>query len=379
MAGVRAPGGVPPVTGSAVSHGFADEIRAQRQEALYQLLLAFVLALAGTLAVYLGLSLAFDTPPLESCLGRVSDVGLPWAAAVMLSRGALQPLNVCVFAFGVAVLILRLLTMRREFKAFYQPYLDGIPLNEEHQLVIGEPARGVPLQNLRSVKDQYSGTPPLLVRRIDAGSRRLAEGGDADQVHVVMQALGEIDRSALDSRYTLLRYLTWLIPTIGFLGTVIGMGQAIAGFGSVIAGFSQGTGDLMAQLQPVLSEVARNLGVAFDTTLLALLLSAILVALASIGQMREEALLSSIDEFTLRHFVSRIDVPAAGARQLGEMMQGLLMPVFQALMSQQDGRAAGGSEPGVELRDLAGALAAQTEHLRLIRDTLDRAVKRFSP
>jgi len=89
VAGARAPGGVAPVTGSAVSHGFADEIRAQRQEALYQLLLAFVLALAGTLAVYLGLSLAFDTPPLESCLGRVSDVGLPWAAAVMLSRGAI--------------------------------------------------------------------------------------------------------------------------------------------------------------------------------------------------------------------------------------------------------------------------------------------------
>ncbi|HLB44124.1 MAG TPA: hypothetical protein VJK49_01965, partial [Candidatus Limnocylindrales bacterium] len=82
---------------------------------------------------------------------------------------------------------------------------------------------------------------------------------------------------------------------------------------------------------------------------------------------------------TLRHFVSRIDVPAAGARQLAEMLQSLLMPVFQALMSQQGGRAAGGSEPGVELRDLAGALAAQTEHLRLIRDTLDRAVKRFSP
>jgi biopolymer transport protein ExbB/TolQ len=362
------------VTGSVLSHSFAEAIRAERQESLFQLLLAFALAVAQTLAVYLGLSLALGTPALDSLVGQVPDTNLPWLGAVLLSRGLLQPLNVCVFAFGATVLGIRLVRMRRELQAFYHPFLDGIPLNQEKQLVLDESVRQIPFDNVKQITEQYNAAPPLLVRRLEAGSRRLADGADAAEVHALMQGLSEIDRNGLDSRYTLLRYLTWLIPTIGFLGTVIGMGLAITGFGDVIAGFGEGGADFQRRLQPMLASVSQSLGVAFDTTLLALFLSAVLVALTSIAQMREEALLSSIDEFTLRHFVSRIAVPPSGIRQLGEMLAAILVPLLQR--TSQSSATPAEIDEGIALRDIAGTIAAQTEHLKAIREAIDRATVR---
>ncbi len=139
----------------------------------------------------------------------------------------------------------------------------------------------------------------------------------------------------------------------------------------------QTSSDFQAELQPILAEVAGDLGVAFDTTLLALFLTAILVALTSIAQMREEGLLSSIDEFGLRYFVSRIAVPDASAKQMGENLQGLLVPVMQTLMAQQRGGkdAASSGEESIALRDIAGAIAGQTQQLVEIKQTLLRAVE----
>lgn len=332
------------------TQGFTEEFQARRQDALFYLLLALVLAVAEMLALYLILSVVYRTSPLESFLGQVPDSTVPWSAAVLLSRGTLQPLNCCLFGFGATLLVLRMWMMPGEFKAFDQPYFAGIPTNERNEPVINEQTRAIPLANVRRIAEDYSGTLPLLVRRLEAGSRRLAEEGDATQVQSVMQAVADIDRDALESRFTILRYLIWLIPTIGFLGTVMGIGRAIAGFTGFLARFGGSEGDFQSQLQPVLGGMAGELGVAFDTTVLALLLSALIVAMTSIVQSREEGLLSSIDEFCLRYFVSKIAVPDFGSKQMTEMIQQALMSIAQVMMGQTE------SGGGVSLQDLAGKL-----------------------
>jgi len=347
----------------ASGRDFVEENRAHRQEAMFHVVMAFVVAVAETLALYLGLSLAYQTPPLDSCLGEASDANLPYLAAVFLSRSFLQPLNVIVFAFAANTLAIRLLLMPRELHAFSHAYFAGIPTNPQGGLSIDEDARSIPLVNVQQIAREYTGSLPILVRRIETGSRRLAEGGGAGEVQEVMKALSDVERDSLESRFTLVRYLTWLIPTIGFLGTVIGIGLAITQFAGVISQFGGTAEDFQQRLQENLSGVASSLGVAFDTTMLALLLSAFLVALTSVVQTREEGLLLSVDEFCLRSFVSRISVPDANARTLMQVAMGLTS-LAQGVASVAQQATAKDEQQDMTHRDLAGLIAGQTEQIK---------------
>jgi biopolymer transport protein ExbB/TolQ len=371
-------------TGPGPAPSPTEQIRAQRQDALFYTLLSFVVAVIATLVIQFVFALAHGAPPLDGFLGRVPDANLPWIAAVVLSRGILQPLNLTIFGFGVTLLALRLGTMKRDFKAFDHPYFAGIPVNEQNETVIGEASRLAPLQNVREIAKEYSGSLPILVSRLEAGSRRLAEEGDAVQVHAVMQAIADNDRDALESRYTLVRYLIWLIPSIGFLGTVVGIGRAIVRFTGFMMGIGSGSADFQAQMQQMLSGVAGQLGVAFDTTVLALFLSAIIVALVSIVQSRDEGLLSGIDEYCLRNFVSRISVPDLGAKHMTAALQSGIVSLFQAMQAQRP--APPGGEEDSSWREMAGlidgvkeSLAKSAESMAASADKISRALESGRP
>jgi biopolymer transport protein ExbB/TolQ len=340
---------------------FTAEFEAERQDNLFYTVLAFVLAFAETLVLYVVTAASHGLPLLESVSGQVHDPGLPWLFAVLVSRGPLQPLNLCIFGFGANLLVLRFWNMRKESLAFDHPYFHGIPVNEQKQFVITEEFRKIPLGNVVEIGKRYTGFRPLLVRRLEVGSRRLAEQGDASQVHDVMGQVAEIDRETLESRYTLIRYLIWLIPTIGFLGTVIGIGRAIAGFTGFLSKMGHGDADFQTQLQPVLSTVSGELGIAFDVTALALFLSSIIVAMTSVVQTREETLLTRIDEFCLRYFISRIAVVDFATNQMGLFLQRAI-----TALASRDGSAD---------RGILGHLEAQTERLSELKGIHAEALK----
>jgi biopolymer transport protein ExbB/TolQ len=99
---------------------------------------------------------------------------------------------------------------------------------------------------------------------------------------------GEVDR--LDSELSLLRYIAWAIPAIGFIGTVRGIGDALA--------------QAHRAMQGDLSGVTQGLGTAFNSTLVALLLSLILMFLLHHLQTDQERLVrdaeSYVDEQLIR-------------------------------------------------------------------------------
>jgi biopolymer transport protein ExbB/TolQ len=70
-----------------------------------------------------------------------------------------------------------------------------------------------------------------------------------------------------------LRYIVWVIPTIGFIGTVLGISLSLTQLDAT---------------HPDLSRVTAALGMAFYTTLVALVESALLVLLFHLVQTREE-------------------------------------------------------------------------------------------
>ncbi|MAY34652.1 MotA/TolQ/ExbB proton channel family protein [Litorivivens sp.] len=88
----------------------------------------------------------------------------------------------------------------------------------------------------------------------------------------------EIER--LESELSMIRYIAWAIPSIGFIGTVRGIGEAL--------------GLAHKALEGDISGVTASLGLAFNSTLIALVLSIILMfALYQLQLMQERLVLDT--------------------------------------------------------------------------------------
>lgn len=119
----------------------------------------------------------------------------------------------------------------------------------------------------------------------------------------------------IDLRYHMLRFLVWLVPSLGFLGTVVGI---VAGLDIAAAQYAEHAGSID------LSAVTGALGVAFYTTWLALLMAAVLVLLMHIAQEAEENALNRAGQHCLDHLINKLyerqnarepETPANGANE----------------------------------------------------------------
>ena len=86
--------------------------------------------------------------------------------------------------------------------------------------------------------------------------------------------------------YTVPRYINWAIPILGFIGTVLGISLAADGIQNII-GSRSGLADLSTEL----GQAIAPLGIAFDTTLIALSLSVSLMLLQTALQRWEDDIL----------------------------------------------------------------------------------------
>ena len=146
---------------------------------------------------------------------------------------------------------------------------------------------------------------PVLVRRL---SMEFRKSKSIDRVNALLDSSLELFLYQLDLRYTLLRYLVWVIPTLGFVGTVIGIADAMSFAGSGAVG-----------PEHLLGPTTQRLAVAFYTTLVALLQSGVLVFGMNLLQAGEEKVLNDAGQYCLENLVMRLMEPgqleAAGGRE----------------------------------------------------------------
>ena len=95
-----------------------------------------------------------------------------------------------------------------------------------------------------------------------------------------------------DSENTMIRYLIWAIPSIGFIGTVRGIGQALSMADQALAGDISGMTD--------------SLGVAFNSTLVALLISIFMMFLFHQLQRLQDTQILDTQEYCEKHLLNRI-------------------------------------------------------------------------
>lgn len=138
----------------------------------------------------------------------------------------------------------------------------------------------------------------LLVRAI----KQFQISRSVDQTYTMVNTSVELFQHEIDLRFNMLRYLSWLIPTIGFIGTVVGIAEALAGIGR---GFPEDL-SVSADVVAWMGGLTGQLGVAFDTTLLALMLSAVIMLLMHITQEREEATLNQAANYCVDNLINRL-------------------------------------------------------------------------
>ena len=144
-----------------------------------------------------------------------------------------------------------------------------------------------------------------LQRLLRIAMLQFQSSGSVDQVNAVFNSSMELYLHETELRYNVLRYLVWLIPTLGFVGTVIGIAFALRTAGIMFADVGQ-SGDMAEAGPQMMMRLTRELGVAFYTTLLALLQSAGLMFALHVVQGREEGALNRVGEYCLNNLVNRL-------------------------------------------------------------------------
>lgn len=141
----------------------------------------------------------------------------------------------------------------------------------------------------------------FLVNRVLRGLEHFGILGDSGEVAGRLATQSEIDGNAVSSSYALVKVFVWAIPILGFIGTVQGIGQAVGAFSATMSS----AGDISA-LKDSFGTVTSGLGTAFDTTLLALVLSIFIMFPMSSIQKAEQGLLNWVDEYCNENLLKRI-------------------------------------------------------------------------
>ncbi|MGQ0383399.1 MAG: MotA/TolQ/ExbB proton channel family protein [Gammaproteobacteria bacterium] len=123
----------------------------------------------------------------------------------------------------------------------------------------------------------------LIVRAAKASLARFGATRNVQDVSEAGHAVCAAEAERLDSELSMIRYIAWAIPAIGFIGTVRGIGDALAEAHKAV------TGDI--------SGVTEGLGVAFNSTLVALLLSLLLMFLLHNLQLAQERLVLDAETY----------------------------------------------------------------------------------
>lgn len=202
-----------------------------------------------------------------------------------------------------------------------------------------------------------------LVRRIAAVLDFVRSRQSANDLDDQLRSLADNDAAALDNSYSLIRFITWAIPILGFLGTVLGITEAIAGV-------------TPEKLEKDLSPVTDGLALAFDTTALALALTMILMFVHSLVDRCEQGLLASVDrcvEDQLAHrFVRHALQNHAFAEAVQEQTQ-LLLAATEKLVERQAAIWAGTLEKAEHHWHEAGQ-KQQEQIARALEKSLARAL-----
>jgi len=149
----------------------------------------------------------------------------------------------------------------------------GLPIGPED-------ARGLVdrLNSLPAVEQLY-----LLPRALLTGIERFSATRHVQDVSTAVRDICDSEGERLESELSIIRYLAWAIPSVGFIGTVRGIGNAL--------------GQAHRAVEGDITGITGNLGVAFNSTFVALVISIILMFFIHQLQLMQERLVLDSERY----------------------------------------------------------------------------------
>jgi biopolymer transport protein ExbB/TolQ len=162
---------------------------------------------------------------------------------------------------------------------------EGVSILPEDTREYTRPLQGLPEASRES----------LLPRTLLAALHRFSSTRNVQDVSEAVKSVCEAESDRLDSELSMVRYIAWAIPSIGFIGTVRGIGEAL--------------GQAYRAVEGDIAGVTTSLGVAFNSTFIALVISIVLMFLVHQLQLIQERLVldthTYCDQRLLRHLQVR--------------------------------------------------------------------------
>ena len=146
--------------------------------------------------------------------------------------------------------------------------------------------------NTRLDELQDSRRSLLLPRVLRTAIGRFAATRNVQDTATAVRDLCESEGERLDAELSIIRYIAWAIPSIGFIGTVRGIGAALSQANRAVEGDITG--------------VTLNLGVAFNSTFIALVISIVLMFFIYQLQLMQERLVLDTESWCDANLISRL-------------------------------------------------------------------------
>lgn len=234
------------------------------------------IVVAAIIITLLTLVLPYNSPGSALLLDRQQYSIFPYPFTI-------QNIIYLLLAWSLADLYVRWRMTKREYAFLNAGFLpeDSITMLELHEL---GPIRA----RVAPLHDAESGFLPTLM---DMTILQLQASKSVDQSMTLLTNALSLMGDRVELRYQMLRYMAWLIPTIGFLGTVIGLSLAL---------------HLIDPKNMDLGRVVGGLSVSFYTTLIALLASALLAFAQHGVQEQEELALNAAGQYCLANLINRV-------------------------------------------------------------------------
>jgi biopolymer transport protein ExbB/TolQ len=134
----------------------------------------------------------------------------------------------------------------------------------------------------------------LLPRALMAALHRFASTRNVQDVSEAVKNVCETESNRLDTELSMVRYIAWAIPSIGFIGTVRGIGEAL--------------GQAYKAVEGDIAGVTASLGVAFNSTFTALVISIVIMFMMHQLQLIQERLVLDTQTYADQRLLMHLQV-----------------------------------------------------------------------
>jgi biopolymer transport protein ExbB/TolQ len=213
---------------------------------------------------------------------------------MFLERGLPTYFIVFFFAWSLSIMFIKWLKLKEQRRAL------GIkPVPIDPDFVLNRETAKEVLLRLRSIADDTRNY--VLLNRVDRALSNLQNIGRIGDVSEILKTQAEYDENQFSSSYTMVSGFLWATPVFGFVGTVLGLSVAVRGFGGTLQGASD-----IGSLKGALTTVTGGLGIAFETTLVALICALATQLILSAMQLRESEFLDECNDYCHSHIISKL-------------------------------------------------------------------------